>query len=356
MHRLILAALLLVGACDSGTPAAAPPAASGAPAPAKVELGTVAAGTIEDKWSFLGQVEPLQSAQLAPAVDGQVVRVEVREGDRVRSGQPLVVLDAATARAELDASRAREAQLTVELEQATRDAERVRKLTGAALSEPEKERIETRVKTLSAQVAAQKAESDRAQTIVGRHTLRAPFAGVIRTRSVDPGAWVSSGATVLELLSLDELEVLVEVSQALAPHVAPGGAATLRSQGGDGEAKAEIVGVVAALDPSTRTMRVRLRPTESPGWLLAGMAVSVEFPVSLAGRGVTVSRDALVRGAVDVRVIKAEGGAAKSIPVEVIATTNDRALVEAADLAPGDRVVIRGNERLRPGQALEVPR
>jgi hypothetical protein len=120
------------------------------------------------------------------------------------------------------------------------------------------------------------------------------------------------------------------------------------------------VGVLAA---DTRTMRVRLQPRQRPDWLLAGMAVDVEFAVTLdsdllGAGGVLVPRDALVRGPVRVRVIKYVDGEAEPVQVTVLGTAEDRALVrpdpDQPSLAVGDRIVVRGNERLRPGQPLKV--
>ena len=67
-----------------------------------------------------------------------------------------------------------------------------------------------------------------------------------------------------------------------------------------------------------------------------------------------VPRDALVVGVVGTRVMKVVGAKVEPIEVEVIATADADALARATGLAPGDRVVTRGNERLRPGQAVTV--
>lgn len=351
----VVVALLACDRSDGDGDSASKTKARPGPKPAKVELASVESGDLLDSWTFLGRVEPMQSANLAPAVEGHVRQVLVREGDRVERGARLVVLDAAIVNAELASSRAHEKQLRAELAQARREAERAAKITSRAISEPEKERLATRAETLAAQLEAQKADSQRFGTLVKRHVVRAPFAGVVRTRKVDPGAWAQAGATVIELVSLEEVEVLVEVTAALAPFVKSGQQAKLRGEAPGQEVAAEVVGVVAALDPSTRTMKVRLTPTSKPVWLLAGLGVSVEFPVSLSGRGVTVPRDALVRGPVNVRVMKVADGSTQPVSVEIIATTKTMALVDSKSLKVGDQVVIRGNERLRPGQPIDIP-
>jgi RND family efflux transporter MFP subunit len=309
----------------------------------------------------LGQVEPALEADLAAAVAGHVLSVGAREGDRVRKGARLVTLDSARLRAELAAAKAAEQGLEAELAQAEKQLARVRSIDARAgaqvLSAPELERYELDAAKLRADLAVKRAEIRRIQVELSQHTMTAPFAGVVTARRVDPGAWVSVGQPVIGLVQLDELEVLVDVSAELGRRVSVGETARLL---GKPAVEAEIAGVVGALDRETRTMRLRLVPRSHPPWLVPGMAVDVQFDVTLDGEGVTVSRDALIRGPVSTRVVKYVDGKGVPVEVEVLATAKGRALIRpmpgegdaSASLTAGDQIVVRGNERLRPGQAL----
>lgn len=221
------------------------------------------------------------------------------------------------------------------------------------MSEAEKERFRLAVAELETRLAIEKAELKGAQVALGHHVVRAPFAGQVSARHVDPGDWVAVGAPVLDLVSVDELEIHVDVSAELGGRLAVGDRATLV---GTPPAAATIKGIVPALDSDTRTMRVRLAVTERPAWLIAGAAVEVEFAVKLeVGDGVIISRDALVRGPAGVRVVlfDAATNTGVQVPVEVIATAADRVLVRG-DIPAGARAIVRGNERLRPGQPVRI--
>lgn len=326
-----------------------------------VELAVVAEGKLTDGWTYLGRVEPAMAVELSPAVGGHVIAVKAREGDRVAANKSLVLLDSARIRAELAASRARAQGIEAELAHARKQFERIAKLEYPTVSEPERERFQLDIAKLESQLAVQQAESRRLQVEFDRHSLKAPFAGVISVRHVDPGAWVNTGSPVLGLVSLDELEVHVDVSAELGSRVQIGDTAKVRAA--SGEVNAEVAGIVGVLDAATRTMRVRLQPSDRPPWLLSGMAVDVEFSITLdssllGAEGVLVPRDALVRGPARTRVIKYMDGEAQTIYVEVLATARDQALIHSESdeppLAVGDQVVVRGNERLRPGQRLRV--
>jgi multidrug efflux pump subunit AcrA (membrane-fusion protein) len=112
---------------------------------------------------------------------------------------------------------------------------------------------------------------------------------------------------------------------------------------------------VPALDTESRTVRLRLTPDDSPLWLLPGAAVDVVITVERSEEGaLVVPRDALVYGIAKTQVVKSVDGMAAPVEVDVLARGRDEVLVAAEELAAGDTVVTRGNERVFPGQPLIV--
>ncbi len=365
---LLLAALTLAACGNNGE---APPATNTAPPPAPVAVATASEGELVDEWVFVGEVRSLRSAELALGAGGEVVALEVREGDRVEAGQLLVEIDKRQASAQLSAAMSSRRESERELEQARREAERAAALGSTVIASEEIEQQAVRAETLEARKRRLGAEIRAAKAQLSDYQLVAPFAGVVAARYADLGQWLDPGETVLELVAVDEVEILVDVRPELAPHVRVGAIATLRPAGGlaglgdRGTAQAEVIGVVPSLDKATRTLKIRLRPKppegseQLPAWLLPGAPVDVAFAVRYATaaleRGVViVPRDALVLGAVDTRVILVVDGAAKPVLVDVLATADDQALVRGEGLDAGAVVVTRGNERLRPGQPVRA--
>jgi RND family efflux transporter MFP subunit len=319
--------------------------------PAPVEVAAVREGVLTDTWTYVGEAQPMMEAQLAAGAPGEVLEVTVREGDHVTPGQLLVRVDPSLAKARLRAARAGVKQSVVEYEQAAREQDRAANLQNV-LSTSEIEADQARAEALASRASSQRAEVSQAQAVLRRLQVVAPFDGVVARRQVDPGDWVDPGDPVLRLLADDQLEILVKAAPALAPYVEEG--QSVRVHGDAGEVDARVLGVVRALDPATRTITVRVAPEQAPPWLLAGSVVDVDFSIERKDEGVVVPRDALVQGAVDMRVVRVVEGKAQSIPVEVLATAGDEALVVGEGLTVGDQVVVRGNERLRPGQAVAV--
>jgi RND family efflux transporter MFP subunit len=346
----LAAGLFAAGACGLARSEAAD-AQARASAPAPVAVAPVRPGELTDTWTYVGEVRPLLAADLAAGAAGEVREVLVREGDRVAQGQLLVRIDPSLARARLGAAAADVQRSDIEYEQARREQERASQL-GHVLSPSEIEAERTRAAALESRAQSHRAVVREVRASLDRHRVSAPFDGVVAARRVDPGDWVEPGDPVLALVGDDRIEILVRAAPALAPHVDAGHVARIR--GDDGETEARVSGVVRALDPSTRTITVRLTPDQPPAWLLPGAVVDVDFTVERRGRGVVVPRDALVPGAVRTRVVRVVDGRAESVAVEVLATAGADALIEAEGLGEGDTVVVRGNERLRPGQAVAI--
>lgn len=299
---------------------------------------------------FTGEVFAVSDAALTAAEEGRVRKVHVVEGSHVKPGQLLVELDDSLALAELAQARASRTRVEAERDYAEREAQRYQKLEQAnVVSSLESDRQESQAVALSAESEAARATANVQSRRVARHRIVAPFAGTIARRLADPGDWLKPGDTALELITDKRLEVLVHVPADLLdqlPRVKGTRLVYEKSQ-----VEAEVSSVVNALDRATRTALLRVEPKTTPPWLRAGLVVSVLFEFERRD-GVTLPRDALIYGIAGVKVVRVKQGAADIVDVTVQETSPDSALVEAGALRPGDEVIVRGGERLRPGQSV----
>jgi len=321
------------------------PADLRAPPPALVRVATVEAGSLDEHWKTIGDVRALDDATLAVGADGPVARVQVREGDRVSRGDLLLELDLGLAHAEWQAAQAAVDEATAELARLESALARRRAVGKRVLGQEELDDAEQAVAAQSARVKARSAETARAAAWIDRQRLRAPFDGVVAARNADPGDWVRAGDLLLTLVSTEAVEVRVQLPQAIARSVQPGDAVDV-----SGEA-ASVIAVVPTLDATTRTSLVRIQPASH---MVAGQAVDVTVPVRWQDRGVKVPRDALIADPEQARLVRVIDGKADVLSVEVLVSTRTEVLVESPDLVEGDVVVIRGNERVRPGQEVRI--
>ena len=340
----------MVLGCEGEAPAKSGP---NGPPPARVQVGEVRGGSIEAQWSFLGDVSALQHAQLASGASGEVRRVLVRVGDRVQQGDMLVEIDPSLASARVRAAAASKQAGSAQFERARRDAERLSVAGPDIAAAAEIEQATSERNRAAAERGRLKAAEAEARAQLGRHRVKAPFAGVVANRRVDPGDWVDPGVEVIELIDDRAVEVLASIPPEVASFLSIGDKASLSRQGQT--TPATVRGIVRALDSESRTVLLRLAPDEPASWLLPGAAVDVLLTIERSEPGaLVVPRDALVYGIASLKVVKSVDGKAEPVPVEVVARGRDEVLVRAEGLAAGDLVLTRGNERVFPGQPLIV--
>lgn len=324
---------------------------SAGPAPVPVDVAEARVGELDDTWTLLGDVRPLEHAALAAQAAGEVRRVEVREGAMVSQGDLLLEVDRALAKARLDGARAQVDEAKVDVDLARIDLGRLQELPGGVAAASEVDAARASVAGAEARVRNLQARVDELSVEYVRHEVRAPFAGVIVARYRDTGDYVFSGDIVLELVSLEQLEVVVDGPVELLGAVEAGRQASLV---GKDVLMAEVLAVVPVLDARTRTVRVRLKPDEPRPWLVPGGTVGVQLPVSRSEDGVVVPRDALVRGAAGTHLMRVAEGRAVRVDVTVLATNDTEVLVSGKGVEPGDVVVTKGNERLRAQQPVQI--
>jgi RND family efflux transporter MFP subunit len=200
-----------------------------------------------------------------------------------------------------------------------------------------------------AEIGAAEARAALARERLKRANLRAPFDGIITERLLQAGEWAESGATVVRLVDTSSLEVQTWVPVNALKFIHPGSILTL--SGNPSNAIGTVRTVVPVGDNRSRMFEVRLT-VDHDRWPV-GTDVRVAVPSAEARKVLTVPRDALVlrRDGTSVFRIDAEG-MAQRVSVNTGIAVGE--LIEVDGIQSGDRVVIRGGERLRPGQNVTI--
>ncbi len=312
--------------------------------------------------SLHGTVTAERNARLSVATEGLVCAVNVDTGDRVPAGALLLELDPELARLRRDAAQASAAQARIRRDDARRRLQEARVLL------PQRSIAETAVRELEAAqeeaaMFAQQAQAEAAlqEALLQRHSLRAPFAGVISTRLTDLGEWLAPGQPVFELVGLEGLRLDFAVPEDHLESLRPGAEVDFVTGAQPAvRHRGRIDSIVPVAEPGARTFLLRVQPdAEAARVLLPGMSVTALLQLATGRSGVTVPRDAILRHP-DGRVVvwsvdEAAGGAAVALENVVKTGLAFGGRIEiSTGLAPGRRVVVRGNEALRPGQLLSV--
>ncbi|MDE0283729.1 MAG: efflux RND transporter periplasmic adaptor subunit [Gammaproteobacteria bacterium] len=302
-----------------------------------------------------GYLEAPNVSVLAGEISGLVTELKVREGERVTTGQPLVMLRTTPLQLSLQAAQARLKEAQARSKLAGTRLERYRGLIeGNAISRQELDEAryefdawEGRIETLLAEIASIRFDIERS-------TIRAPFNGVVVARHTEVGQWSEAGSRVLEVLSTDTQEVHVDVPEKYFNGLKSGVNVNVTFDSMPGrEFTAYIRAIIPRADPRARTFPVKLRLREPSTEIGAGMIARAVFPIGESVPGTLVPKDAIVRLGDNTMVFLIDQGSAVPAPVTVGGAMGVWSVVNGA-VAPGDKVITRGNERLQPGQPVQA--
>ena len=238
-----------------------------------------------------------------------------------------------------------------------------------AVQGPRPERI-ARARAL---VRSQQEEIRRIEDLLGKHTIRAPFDGYVVKKHTEVGAWIRRGDPVVDVVELDPVEIEISIPEIYISYLEVGTIQPIQLEALDGKILEEleqpllgtVVRIVPQADLRSRTFPVKLRvdnPRQGSSHLLkAGMLARVLLAVGKPHPSLLVSKNALVLGGRTplVFVLKTDAATKETTahPVEVEIGVADGSLIQVSgELREGDRVVVEGNERLRPGVAVRIVR
>jgi RND family efflux transporter MFP subunit len=382
------------------------------PAGAPVVVARVEQVELAAAQSFVGTVYPARTSDVGSAVDGRVVRLPVEDGQRVAKGEPIAELlrglleierSGATAELErraqvlaelragsrpeeLDQARATVASADARVEYARNRLARLSRLaergtstedellvartevsqaesqlagTQAMLALTEAGPRKEAIAQAAAALAAQEAEVARIDDQLSKHTIRAPFAGWVVERFTEEGQWVSRGGLVARIAELDRLEIEVQVPELAIGTLAVGADVRLEI---DAAPQHTWIGrlerIVPQADLLSRSFPVKVllenHVVDGEPVLRGGLLARAWLPVGKTGPATVVPKDALVLGGAQPLVYVVDPAAApgtgtvRPVPVALGAAVAGTVEIRG-DLRPGQLVVIRGNERLRPG-------
>ncbi len=334
-----------------------------------VRVDEVRSEPLAQKVPVLGRLVARQAGVVAARINGPVKAFNVEVGDRVEGGQVIAELNQAYLTAEWDLSEAELAK--AEAEQATAQAElglahlalkRLERLKkSAAFSQARYDDAYqnvaiagSRLKETEASVLSAKAELELDRIDLSYALIRAPYSGVISQRMTEAGAYLQKGDAVVRMIADQSLEIEADVPYQRLAGVKPGTSVGVVLDDGTTHS-ARVRAIVPEENPLTRTRAVRFVPDFGPtqNSLAANQSVTVYVPAGAPREVLTVHKDAVIKRGPSSLVYVVENGTAEMRNIVLGEPTGSR--YEVLDgLEQGERVVVRGNERLRPGDKVTI--
>ncbi len=354
-----LGILALVAACKQA-PQFTPP-------PPEVSFVTVAPTTVEQVYEFSGEVEASKSVQVRSQVGGVIVARPFREGQAVAAGQVLYRIDPTNYDADWRAAQGRLAEAEARLANATARLNRLTALVrDNAISKQDYDNAVAEARQAEAGVEAARGAADRARKALNEAAVRAEIAGRVGEARLEVGARVRGPEDVLTTIDvLNPIYVAFRPSsQQLLAWRRDARANRLLQMGSglrieailpDGK-PAPTVGrlgfIDPVLDPATGTQQLRAVFSNPEHLLLPGQFVRVRLLGITRDSAIVVPQRAVIQGMGRQSVyVIAAGDTVKAHDVVATGWEGNQWLIERG-LAPGDRVVVEGIQKIGPGMVV----
>jgi RND family efflux transporter MFP subunit len=318
--------------------------------PAPVRVAKAEERLLAPVTSFPGTVISRDDARLAAEVEGRLVWV-AEVGASVKRRQVVARLDDTLIREALVEHEATVTREEARVRYYAQEVDRLTPLLERKIITPST--LDQAISNRDAargELAAARARVTQAKERLERTALTAPFAGVVTERFMQAGEWAESGAAIVRFVDPNSLEVQTRVPASTLEFIRRG--AELRVSTSTKQESGRVRTIVPVGDDRSRLYELRLA-LPRPEWP-AGQTVRVQVPMAVARKVTAVPRDALVlrRDGTSVFRILDDDTAERVMVATGIAAGE---FIEVSNgIRPGDRVVVRGGERLRPGQKVSV--
>ncbi|MFT8244523.1 efflux RND transporter periplasmic adaptor subunit [Roseomonas sp. BN140053] len=309
--------------------------------PTNVAVAPVRTGTVTERTESVGTVRARDAVTITGKVTGMITAVRFTEGQKVREGEPLILLDDAALRAELDQARA-------QLDDARSQLQRAQRLVaGQSIAEQ-------RVDTLAAVARQAEGRVRQAEAKMNEMRITAPFAGRVGLRQVSLGALIQPGTVITTLDDTARVRVEFSVPELYVARVRQGSRVTARSAAfGDRRFVGQVAVADTRIDAATRTVRLISEFDNADEALRPGLFLTVELLLEERPGALLIPEEALDPVGDRAFVFVVRGDRAKRVEIALGQRLPGEVEVRSG-LAAGDMVVVRGIQRLRNDAPVRV--
>jgi multidrug efflux system membrane fusion protein len=329
-----------------------------------VKAAAAVSKDMPDEITAVGTVEAYAMVNITSRVDGQVVKIHIREGQDVSLGQLLINIDERPYQALLETALAALARDRVRLEKAKKDAARYAELLQKDyVTRNQAEQAQADAEALEAVVRGDEAAAENARLNVSYCRITAPISGRAGALLVDEGNLIKANETTRPLLVINQIQpvyVRFAVPEQRLPDIREQSSArelavTARPAGKPGDAReGKLVFLDNAVDPKTGTIDLKAVFENSDSGLWPGQFVNAVLTIGLLPRAVVVPSEAVQMGQKGNFVFVVKGDMTAEIRSVTVAVQAGPETVVGEGLAPGEQVVTDGQLRLTPGARVVI--
>lgn len=328
-------------------PAAAPPVV--------VEVGPVITGPIIEISEAVGSTRAFESVTVTAKVSGTVEKISFDEGQNVKAGDELIRLDVAERRADLEAMRAAISTARAQRDETNQKLQRALQLrqTGAG-TEAQVADLTLQLRTIETAVAAAEARERAAAARLDDLIIRAPFSGRVGWRQVSLGALVDNKVAVTTLDDISRMRLDFSIPETLVNRIKVDSVVTATSLAFPNRIfEGKVALIDTRIDTVTRSAKLMAIIPNPDSALKPGMFMNVSLQVAARDNALLAPEEAIVAEGPRQLAFVVKDNKIERRVVQIGQRQQGRVEV-VSGLAAGEVIVVRGVQRVRPGQTVQT--
>jgi multidrug efflux system membrane fusion protein len=359
---LLAAVGALFSGCSGADPKQQKAQAAGPPRAVSVAIAPVQKQDVPVYLSGLGAVTAFNTANIKGRVDGQIMKVNVREGQEVREGELLIEIDARPFEVQLEQIQAQLFRDQAQLRDAKLNLDRYTSLIpSGSIAQQQVDTQKALVDQLEGTVRNDQAQINSAKLNITYCHITAPFSGRVGLRQVDPGNIVhaSDANPMLILTQLHPIAVIFTLPEDVLPNVAQQmkrGTLEVDAFSRDDQTKlatGKLLTIDNQIDPATGTAKLKAVFDNADGKLWPNQFVNADLLLETRKNSTVVPTAAILRGPQGPYVYAVNSDKTVQDKTVTISLTQGDVTVVTNGVNPGDTVVTDGQDKLQRGSRIE---
>ncbi|HTS37636.1 MAG TPA: MdtA/MuxA family multidrug efflux RND transporter periplasmic adaptor subunit [Candidatus Solibacter sp.] len=312
--------------------------------------------------SGLGAVTAFNTANIKSRIDGQIMKVNFKEGQYVTQGELLIEIDARPYQVQVDQLQATLFKDQASLRDAKLNLDRYTALIpSGSIAQQQVDTQKATVDQLDGQVRTDQAQIDSARLNIAYCHITAPFSGRIGLRQVDPGNIVHASDTnpMLILTQLQPISVIFTLPEDVLPNVAKHmkqGTLQVDAFSRDDQTKlasGKLLTIDNQIDPTTGTAKLKAVFDNKDGQLWPNQFVNADLLLETRKNSTVLPTAAILRGPQGTFVYTVNSDKTVEDKAVTVSLTQGNTTVITSGLNPGDTVVTDGQDKLQKGSRIE---
>ncbi|MGK0256283.1 MAG: RND family efflux transporter MFP subunit [Arcobacteraceae bacterium] len=325
---------------------------AGAPQASLVNTAKVIKGEVNPLEEFIGTLKFSKTSAVASQTNGVVDSINFEAGDKLKKGDVLLQIDSEILDAQIVSLKASVNIAKIDFENTKKDYNRYKELMKQkSISVKVYDDSYYRFNTSKQNLNMTEAKLNEQLINKVKKTIKAPYDAVVIEQNIELAEWASAGKTIATIVSTNEVDLIFNLPSSYIYKLNKKDNYEIDLKGE--KIVSKLYANIAKGDTRTRTFPVKFKAKVNDDFLYDGMEVKINLPRTKKQTALMVPRDAVIkRFGQDVIFLNVKG-IANMLPVQILGYTLENVAVSAKGLSEGASVVVKGNERIFPKQAIK---